>query len=144
MQAIKYVFQQHGDERGRLVALEEFKDIPFEIKRVYYMYDTAEGISRGFHAHKKLQQILVCIHGSVDITLDNGKERKMVSLEKPYEGLYVSNSMWREMSNFSDGAVLLVMASELYDENDYIRDYEEFLEYVKNCGDTSIAEEVLK
>lgn len=142
MQVIKYVFQQHGDERGRLVALEEFKDIPFEIKRVYYMYDTADGISRGFHAHKKLQQILVCIHGSVDITLDNGKEKKIVSLEKPYEGLYVSNSMWREMSNFSDGAVLLVLASELYDENDYIRNYDEFLEYVKNCGDTTLIEEV--
>lgn len=142
MQVIKYVFQQHGDERGRLVSLEEFKDIPFEIKRVYYMYDTADGVTRGFHAHKKLQQILVCIHGSVDITLDNGKEKKIVSLEKPYEGLYVSNSMWREMSNFSDGAVLLVLASELYDENDYIRDYEEFLEYVKNCGSITAVEEV--
>ena len=142
MQVIKYVFQQHGDERGRLVALEEFKDIPFEIKRVYYMYDTADGITRGFHAHKKLQQILVCIHGSVDITLDNGKERKIVSLEKPYEGLYVSNSMWREMANFSSGAVLLVLASELYDENDYIRNYDEFLDYVKNCGDTAAVEEV--
>lgn len=136
MQVIKYVFQQHGDQRGHLVSLEEFKDIPFNIKRVYYMYDTADGVSRGFHAHKKLQQILICIHGSVNITLDNGKEKKVVSLEKPYEGLYVSNSMWREMSDFSDGAVLLVLASELYDESDYIRNYDEFLEYVKNCGDT--------
>lgn len=140
MQVIKYVFQQHGDQRGHLVALEEFKDIPFNIKRVYYMYDTADGITRGFHAHKKLQQILVCIHGSVNITLDNGKEKKVVPLEKPYEGLYVSNAMWREMSDFSDGAVLLVLASELYDEEDYIRNYDEFLEYVKNCGDTTSAD----
>lgn len=137
MQVIKYVFQQHGDQRGHLVALEEFKDIPFNIRRVYYMYDTANGITRGFHAHKSLQQILVCIHGSVNITLDNGKERKVVPLERPYEGLYVSNSMWREMSDFSEGAVLLVLASELYDKDDYIRNYDEFLEYVKNCGDTT-------
>ena len=95
MQVIKYVFQPHGDERGQLVALEEFKDIPFEIKRVYYMYDTAEGVTRGYHAHKCLQQILICIHGSCKIRLDNGKEKKVVPLEKPYEGLYVSNNMWR-------------------------------------------------
>lgn len=85
MQVIKYVFQPHGDERGQLVALEEFKDIPFEIKRVYYMYDTAEGVTRGYHAHKCLQQILICIHGSCKIRLDNGKEKKVVPLEKPYE-----------------------------------------------------------
>ena len=89
MQVIKYVFQPHGDERGQLVALEEFKDIPFQIKRVYYMYDTGEGVERGFHAHKCLQQILICIHGSCKIRLDNGKEKKIVPLEKPYEGLYV-------------------------------------------------------
>ena len=110
MQVIKYVFQPHGDDRGQLVALEEFKDIPFRIKRVYYMYDTADGVTRGYHAHKCLQQILVCIHGSCKIRLDNGHEKKVV---------------------------LLVLASELYDESDYIRDYDEFLEFVKNCGDTT-------
>lgn len=108
------------------------------------MYDTAEGITRGFHAHKSLQQILVCIHGSCKIKLDNGKEKKIVPLEKPYEGLYVSNAMWREMFDFSPEAVLMVLASELYDEADYIRNYEEFLEYVKNCGDTTTVEEVSK
>ena len=77
MQVVKYVFQPHGDDRGQLVALEEFKDIPFKIKRVYYMYDTAEGVTRGYHAHKCLQQILVCIHGSCKIRLDNGKEKKL-------------------------------------------------------------------
>lgn len=140
MQVIKYVFQPHGDDRGQLVALEEFKDIPFRVKRVYYMYDTADGVTRGFHAHKCLQQILICIHGSCKIRLDNGKEKKVVPLEKPYEGLYVSNNMWREMFDFSQDAVLMVLASELYDESDYIRDYDEFLEFVKNCGDTTVAE----
>lgn len=131
MQIVKYVFQQHRDERGSLVALEEFKDIPFEIKRVYYMYDTAEGVHRGFHAHKNLEQILVCIHGSCKIKLDNGYEQKVVSLEKPYEGLHVKSNMWREMYDFSEDAVLMVLASEYYDEKDYIRDYETFLKSVK-------------
>ena len=106
------------------------------------MYDTGEGIVRGQHAHKSLQQILICIHGSVDITLDNGKEKKVIPLDKPYEGLYVSNAMWREMSNFSKDAVLLVLASELYDESDYIRNYDEFLEYIKKNNNTEPAEEV--
>ena len=135
MQVIKYMFQPHGDERGQLVSLEEFKDIPFRIKRVYYMYETDNGIVRGQHAHKSLQQILICIHGSCKVKLDNGRESKIVQLEKPYEGLYVTNNMWREMFDFSSDAVLLVLASELYDENDYIRDYEEFLSFVKNCGE---------
>lgn len=127
MQIVKYVFQQHGDERGQLVALEEHKDIPFEIKRVYYMYDTGEGVSRGHHAHKSLEQILICIHGSCKILLDNGEEKKIVSLEKPYEGLYIKNNIWREMYDFSPDAVLMVLASDYYKEEDYIRNYEEFL-----------------
>ncbi len=138
----KYVFQPHGDARGQLVALEEFKDIPFRIKRVYYMYETLEGVARGHHAHKSLQQILVCIHGCCKIRLDNGKEKKVIPLEKPYEGLYVPNAMWREMFDFSPDAVLMVLASELYDEADYIRDYEEFLEFAENCGDAAEAEGV--
>ena len=128
MQVIKYAFQQHGDNRGMLVALEEYKDIPFEIKRVYYMYDTKADVHRGFHAHKNLEQILICIHGTCKIRLDNGKEKKIVSLEKPYEGLYVANDMWREMYDFSEDAVLLVLASEPYREEDYIRNYDEFFE----------------
>lgn len=137
MQVIKYVFKSHGDERGQLIALEEFKNIPFRIKRVYYIYDTKMEVIRGHHAHKTLQQILICIHGSCKVCLDNGKEKKVIPLEKPYEGLYVSNVMWREMYDFSPDAVLMVLASELYDESDYIRDYDEFLEYVKGNGDTS-------
>ena len=112
MQVIKYMFQPHGDDRGQLVALEEFKDIPFKIKRVYYMYDTGEGVRRGYHAHKNLEQILICIHGTCKILLDIGKEKKVVPLEKPY-------------------AVLLVLASEAYDESDYIRNYDDFLEFIK-------------
>ena len=127
MQVVKYAFQQHGDDRGQLVALEEFKDIPFEIKRVYYMYDTGEGVHRGFHAHRSLEQILICIHGSCKVLLDNGTEKKVISLEKPYEGLYIANNMWREMYDFSEDAVLMVLASEYYKEEDYIRDYNEFL-----------------
>ena len=132
MQTLKYVFQQHGDERGQLVALEESQDIPFEIKRVYYMYDTAQGIRRGSHAHKSLQQILICIHGKCKVMLDNGKEKKVVYLEKPYEGLFISNNIWREMYDFTPDAVLMVLASDYYNEEDYIRDYDQFLEFVKN------------
>ena len=131
MQIVKYVFQPHGDERGMLVALEEFKDIPFRIKRVYYMYDTAEGVVRGHHAHRRFEQILVCIHGSCKIHLDNGRETKEVPLEKPYEGLYIANNIWREMYDFSPDAVLMVLASEVYDERDYIRDYDEFQALVR-------------
>ncbi len=126
MQIIKYTFQRHGDERGNLIALEELIDVPFKIKRVYYMYDTIPGVVRGKHAHKTLEQILICIHGSCRIHLDNGKERTEILLERPYEGLYLSSNMWREMYDFSNDAVLMVLASELYNEDDYIRDYEEF------------------
>ena len=135
MQIVKYQFQQHGDDRGQLVALEEYNDIPFEIKRVYYMYGTEEGVRRGFHAHKSLEQILICIHGSCKVLLDNGREKKKVYLEKPYEGLYVSNDMWHEMYDFSPDAVLLVLASDYYKEEDYIRNYDEFLEFFEIKAD---------
>lgn len=131
MQVIKYVFQPHGDERGQLVALEEFKDIPFRIKRVYYMYETKSGVVRGRHAHKNLEQILVCIHGSCKVRLEDGRDSKAIPLEKPYEGLYIGPGMWREMYDFSPDAVLMVLASELYDESDYIRDYAEWKDKVK-------------
>ena len=124
-------FQQHGDKRGMLVALEEMKDIPFEVKRVYYMYDTVAGVRRGYHAHKALQQILIAIHGSCKIHLDDGNDTAEVVLDKPYEGLYLSNNVWREMYDFSDDAVLMVLASEYYDENDYIRNYHDFLKFVR-------------
>lgn len=130
MQVTKYIFQPHGDDRGQLVALEEFKDIPFDIRRVYYIYNTGEGVRRGFHAHKNLEQILICVSGSCRIHLDNGYETEEVLLDKPYEGLYISNDMWREMYDFTPDAVLLVLASQLYDESDYIRDYDKFLKSI--------------
>ena len=124
-------FQCHGDERGQLIALENEKEIPFEIKRVYYMYDTLPGVRRGFHAHKKLKQILICTSGSCKIHLDDGKETKEITLDKPYEGLFIESNLWREMYDFSEGAVLMVLASEVYDERDYIRNYDDFLKYVR-------------
>lgn len=124
-------FQKHGDDRGMLIALEENKEIPFQIKRVYYMYDTLKDVRRGFHAHKKLRQILICTSGSCKIHLDNGKETAEVLLDKPWQGLFIESDMWREMYDFSPDAVLMVLASEVYDESDYIRNYDEFLKFVK-------------
>ena len=130
MRVEKFYAQQHGDARGQLVALEEKKEIPFAIKRVYYIYDTLEGVRRGFHAHKSLKQLLICVHGSCKVLLDDGKEKEIVILDKPYEGIFIESSVWREMYDFSPDAVLLVLASEVYNEADYIRDYDKFLEYV--------------
>ena len=135
MQVKKYYFPPHGDERGQLIAIEERKDLPFEIKRVYYIYDTLPGVRRGFHAHRCLEQILVCVHGSCKVLLDNGKEQETVTLDNPSDGLYISNDTWREMYDFSEGAVLLVLASEYYDEADYIRNYEDFLKMVRQKGE---------
>ncbi len=131
MQVKKYKFQKHGDDRGMLVALEEGKDIPFVIKRVYYIYDTLTGVRRGFHAHKNLKQILICVKGSCKLHLDNGHETAEVVLDKPYEGIYIENNIWREMYDFSKDAVLLVLASELYNESDYIRNYQDFIKFIK-------------
>lgn len=123
-------FQKHGDDRGQLVALENNKEIPFKIKRVYYMFETLEGVRRGYHAHKKLEQILICTSGRCKIHLDDGKETKEIILDKPFEGLYIKSNIWREMYDFSPDAVLMVLASEIYDESDYIRNYDEFLKFV--------------
>ncbi len=130
MQVKKYTFAPHGDDRGQLVAIEQLRDLPFEIRRVYYIYDTLEGVRRGFHAHLNLEQILVCVKGSCKIHLDDGTDTAEVVLDKPYEGLYIANNMWREMYDFSPDAVLLVLASEYYDEADYIRDYDKFMQFV--------------
>lgn len=131
MQPVMYHFPPHGDDRGQLIAIEEHKDLPFDIKRVYYIYDTLAGVRRGFHAHRNLQQILICVSGSCRIHLDNGHDTAEVTLDKPWEGLYIANDMWREMYDFTPGAVLLVLASEYYDEADYIRDYDAFLKMVQ-------------
>lgn len=127
-------FNIKGDSRGSLIALEANKDIPFEIKRVYYIFDTKEGVVRGHHAHKTLEQVLICVSGSCIIVLDDGKERSEVLLDKPNIGLYVGPNMWREMKDFTPDAVLLVLASDWYDEADYIRNYSEFLAYLQKQG----------
>ena len=129
MEITTYQLTSHGDDRGQLIALEEMKDYPFKVRRVYYLYDTKDGVRRGFHAHKSLQQILICVSGSCKILLDDGREKETVVLDRPDIGLFVGNSMWREMYDFSSDAVLMVLASELYDESDYIRNYDEFLRY---------------
>ncbi|MFD2442779.1 sugar 3,4-ketoisomerase [Bacillus sp. CGMCC 1.16607] len=116
-----------GDQRGSLVALEQFKNIPFEIKRVYYIYGNKHKKARGFHAHYDLQQVLICVSGSCKVIVDNGKDRKEYKLDKPNQGLIVDRYIWREMYDFSDDCVLFVLASDYYDENDYIRNYEEYL-----------------
>lgn len=131
MEVKLFQFPPHGDDRGQLVALEAHKDFPFDVKRVYYIYDTLPGVRRGFHAHRCLEQILVCVSGSCKIHLDDGHDTAEVVLDKPTEGLYIANDMWREMYDFTPGAVLLVLASEYYDEKDYIRNYADFLKLVE-------------
>ena len=120
-------FPPLGDERGSLVALEAENAIPFAIKRVYYIFDTKQGVARGFHAHRNLQQVAVCVKGKCRMILDDGKHREEVWLDAPTKGLLIGDLVWREMHDFSDDCVLLVLASEHYDEADYIRDYKEFL-----------------
>lgn len=135
MQVKKCYFQPHGDSRGQLIALEENADIPFKIRRVYYIYGVNEGIRRGYHAHRALEQVLVCVHGSCWITLDDGSMREEVLLDCPEQGLYIGPGTWREMHDFTPDAVLMVFASEPYDEEDYIRDYDEFLANKRSSGE---------
>lgn len=120
-------FPPLGDERGSLVALEANITVPFIIKRVYYIFVTQPGVARGFHAHKDLQQVAVCVTGKCRMILDDGKTREEVWLDSPTRGLLIGNLVWREMYDFSEDCVLLVLASEHYDEADYIRNYQEFL-----------------
>lgn len=116
---------------GLLTFLESERDIPFAVRRVYYIYDLEDGARRGFHAHKTLRQYLICVCGSCEILLDNGAQQATVSLNGPSEGLYVGPNVWHEMYAFSPGAVLLVLASDYYDENDYIRNYDMFLDWIR-------------
>lgn len=132
MSLIEFIdFPALGDERGSLVALEAEKSVPFAIKRVYYIFGTKNDVARGFHAHKKLQQVAICVTGKCRMVLDNGQERKETWLDSPNKGLVIGDLVWREMHDFSDDCVLLVLASEHYDESDYIRDYNEFKNQVK-------------
>lgn len=116
------------DTRGNLSVIEGGNNIPFNIKRVYYLYDVPGGTKRGGHAHKKLQQIIIAASGSFDVVLHNGKEKSSFTLNRSNYGLYIPKMTWREIENFSSGAVCLVLASEHYDESDYIRNFKEFKE----------------
>jgi WxcM-like, C-terminal len=114
------------DPRGNLTFIEGGKHVPFPIERVYYLYDVPGGAERGGHAHKKLRQLIIAIAGSFDVILDDGRERRKIQLNRSYHGLLVTSMIWREIENFSSGAVCLVLASRHYDEEDYYRDYDSF------------------
>ena len=120
--------RKYTDTRGYLSVIEEGEDIPFEIKRIYYLYMVPEA-ARGSHAHKQLQQLMIATSGSVHVTLDDGIEKKTFVLERPWKGLYVAPGMWRDLDNFAGGTVCMVLASEKYKADDYIRDYSEFLKF---------------
>ncbi|EFN5268138.1 FdtA/QdtA family cupin domain-containing protein [Escherichia coli] len=122
--------QTHGDDRGSLVALEEGYNIPFQIKRVYYIFNTKKGVIRGFHAHKNLKQVAIAVRGSCKFKLDNGTDSVEVLLNDPAQGLLIESFIWREMYDFSEDCVLMVLADSHYDENDYVRDYNAFLNLV--------------
>ncbi len=125
-------FQSHGDDRGSLVSLEDHKNIPFTIERVYYLFNTQNEVRRGLHAHKKLKQLAIVLKGSCRFLLDDGKEKIELLLDNPEQGLYIESFMWREMYDFSEDCVLLVLADSFYDEADYIRDYQEFKKMVSD------------
>ncbi|TLS71839.1 WxcM-like domain-containing protein [Aliarcobacter thereius] len=128
----KIEFKILGDHRGQLVALEENRQIPFQIKRVFYIYGTQEGISRGNHSHYKTKQFLVAVNGSCKVTLDNGKVKETFDLNRPNIGLFQDALIWGTMHDFSRDCVLMVLSDEYYDANDYINNYESFLKEVND------------
>ncbi|MBO4813335.1 MAG: WxcM-like domain-containing protein [Muribaculaceae bacterium] len=118
---------KHHHANGNLSVVEDFNEIPFKIRRTYYLYDIPGGESRGGHAHKQLYQLIVAISGSFEVTIDDGRQQKTVTLNQPYNGLLIVPGIWRTLQNFSSGSVCAVLASEVYDEDDYYREYNEFL-----------------
>ena len=121
--------KHHSDRMGNISVVENSKDVPFDVKRAYYLYDVPGGESRGGHAHKELSQLIIAASGSFTVTLDDGKVKRTFTLNRPYQGLYVTPGIWRTLDDFSSGAVCLVLASDKYNESDYIRDYNEFKEF---------------
>ena len=122
-------FNKHTHEKGNITVIENVDTIPFDVKRIYYLYDVPGGEARGGHAHKELKQLFIAAGGSFDVVLDDGKLKRTVSLNRPYYGLLIVPGLWRELNNFSSAAICLVLASNNYNEHDYIRNYEEFLTY---------------
>jgi hypothetical protein len=120
-------FPRIQNPAGNITPVENNKNIPFVVKRVYYLYDIPGGESRGAHGHKELESVIIALSGSFDVTIDDGKNKKTVQLNRPYMGLNIKPGMWRDLSNFSSGSICLVLASHKYDELDYIRNYNEFL-----------------
>ncbi|NMX64227.1 WxcM-like domain-containing protein [Pseudomonas sp. WS 5111] len=133
MSLIKFLdITSKGDERGQLVALEYENDIPFEIKRVYYLTGTKQGVPRGFHAHKELLQVAVCVSGRCLMKLDDGVSKEEVWLDAPDKAIIIDRMIWHEMHDFSPDCVLLVLASDIYDESDYLREYSVFKNLINN------------
>lgn len=122
---------QIGDRRGHITVVENHNEIPFDIKRIYYLYDVPSGEERGGHAHKELQQMIVAASGSFDVIVDDATNKKTFSLNRPNKGLYFPAGLWREINNFSSGAICLVLASHVYQEEDYIRDYKDYKKFIK-------------
>lgn len=120
------------DPRGNLTVVEQLKEVPFDIKRVYWTYDVPGGESRGGHAHKKCQSFIIAVSGSFTVRLDDGHKHETYHLNHPYQGLLINTGVWRTLEDFSSGAVCLALASELFDENDYIREYNDFIRYVED------------
>lgn len=120
------------DPRGNLTVVEQLKEVPFDIKRVYWTYDVPGGESRGGHAHKKCQSFIIAVSGSFTVRLDDGHKHETYHLKHPYQGLLINTGVWRTLEDFSSGAVCLALASELFDENDYIREYDDFIRYVED------------
>lgn len=123
--------KHHSDRKGNLTVVQNGTTLPFDVKRVYYLYDVPGGESRGSHAHRDLEQLIVAASGSFAVTLDDGNSKRSFFLNRPYQGLYVKPGLWRDLEDFSSGAVCMVLASEVYMVDDYIRDYDEFLEFRK-------------
>ena len=118
-------------DKGNLTVIENEKNIPFDVRRVYYLYDVPAGEARGGHGHKELEQLIIAVSGSFDVVLFDGKVKRTVTLNRPFYGLYMVSGIWRELDNFSSGSVCLVLASHEYDESDYIREYKDFLDWKK-------------
>ncbi|NLB77875.1 MAG: WxcM-like domain-containing protein [Clostridiaceae bacterium] len=121
--------KHHSDRKGNITVVENGKTIPFEVKRIYYLYDIPGGESRGAHAHKELSQLIIAAGGSFNVTLDDGNVKRTFTLNRPYQGLFVKPGIWRDLSDFSSGAVCLVLASEKYDADDYIRNFDDYLHF---------------